>query len=210
MDSYISNWENDKIFFSIYEEFNKLTEMTSSIDTALYARLYILRQLASQQSNRGNFAECGVYAGMSMFFVADLCKNNFIGIDSFQGVSKPSRHDTEYFKHHDLSIDIKYTSSFLKNFKNIILYRGWIPEVFNDIKENSYSYVNIDVDLYEPTKNSIEYFWPKIISGGVLICDDYGSEKTIGARKAMNDYFGQNNILELPTGQGIIFKNESI
>ena len=51
-----------------------------------------------------------------------------------------------------------------------------------------YSYVHIDVDLYEPTKESINYFWPKMVYGGVLICDDYGSYKTIGARKAMDDF----------------------
>ena len=45
-----------------------------------------------------------------------------------------------------------------------------------------------------------------MVYGGVLICDDYGSYKTIGARKAMDDFFGKKNILELPTGQGIIWK----
>jgi hypothetical protein len=66
--------------------------------------------------------------------------------------------------------------------------------------------VHVDVDLYEPTKESIGYFWPKIVSGGVLICDDYGSHKTEGSRKAVNDAFENHNIFELPTGQAIIWK----
>ena len=60
--------------------------------------------------------------------------------------------------------------------------------------------------MYEPTKDSINYFWPKIVPGGVIICDDYGSYKTIGARKAMDDFFGKDKILELPTGQGLVWK----
>jgi len=206
MDSYISSWLKDVKFVTLFDEFNVVTGMNNEIDNALYARLYILRQLATQQKDKGNFAECGVYAGMSMFFVADLCTNKFVGVDSFEGVSEPGKYDSDYFKSKKLSIDISFAKTFLKNFNNIDLYKGWIPEVFNIIDDKEYSYVNIDVDLYDPTKNSIEYFWPKIIKGGVLICDDYGSDKTPGARKAMNDFFGVDNILELPTGQALVYK----
>lgn len=205
MDSYISSWKKDEEFLEIYKKFNSIVGIQDSLDTAFYARLYILRQLAKQQSGKGNFAECGIYAGMSMFYVADLCKNKFVGVDSFEGVSKPDKNDSSYFNNKNLAIDIHYAKSALSNFNNVLIYKGWIPEVFSELDEDTYAYVNIDVDLYMPTKESIEYFWPKIIKGGVLICDDFGSEKTIGARKAVIDYFG-DNILELPTGQAIVYK----
>ncbi len=206
MDSYISSWQQDAKFVSLFNQFNILAGINNEINNSLYARLYILRQLATQQKDKGNFAECGVYAGMSMFFVADLCKNKFIGIDSFEGVSEPGEYDSDYFKSKKLSISISFAEKILKNFDNVDLYKGWIPEVFNKLNDEQYSYVNIDVDLYDPTKNSIEYFWPRLIKGGVLICDDYGSDKTPGARKAMNDFFGVDNILELPTGQALVYK----
>ena len=182
MDSYISSWQQDAKFVSLFNQFNILAGINNEINNSLYARLYILRQLATQQKDKGNFAECGVYAGMSMFFVADLCKNKFIGIDSFEGVSEPGEYDSDYFKSKKLSISISFAEKILKNFDNVDLYKGWIPEVFNKLNDEQYSYVNIDVDLYDPTKNSIEYFWPRLIKGGVLICDDYGSDKTPGAR----------------------------
>ena len=206
MDSYISSWQQDAKFVSLFNQFNILAGINNEINNSLYARLYILRQLATQQKDKGNFAECGVYAGMSMFFVADLCKNKFIGVDSFEGVSEPGEYDSDYFKSKKLSISISFAQKILKNFDNIDLYKGWIPEVFDKLNDEQYSYVNIDVDLYDPTKNSIEYFWPRLIKGGVLICDDYGSDKTPGARKAMNDFFGVDNILELPTGQALVYK----
>lgn len=206
MDSYISSWQQDAKFVSLFNQFNILAGINNEINNSLYARLYILRQLATQQKDKGNFAECGVYAGMSMFFVADLCKNKFIGIDSFEGVSEPGEYDSDYFKSKKLSIGISFAEKILKNFDNVDLYKGWIPEVFDKLNDEQYSYVNIDVDLYDPTKNSIEYFWPRLIKGGVLICDDYGSDKTPGARKAMNDFFGVDNILELPTGQALVYK----
>lgn len=206
MDSYISSWQQDAKFVSLFNQFNTLAGINNEINNSLYARLYILRQLATQQKDKGNFAECGVYAGMSMFFVSDLCKNKFIGVDSFEGVSEPGKYDSDYFKSKKLAIDISFPRKILKDFDNVDLYKGWIPEVFSEIEDKQYSYVNIDVDLYNPTKNSIEYFWPKLIKSGVLICDDYGSDKTPGARKAMNDFFGVDNILELPTGQALVYK----
>lgn len=212
MDSYISSWQSDESFLRAFKEFDYIVNTNhepNPIDTALYARLYILRQLAKQQQSKNkNFVECGVFAGMSMFFMAEFCNGNFVGIDSFDGVSDPGIYDTDYFNNVKLKIDMRFAQNVLKQYKNISLYKGWIPDVFKDISDIDYSLVHIDVDLYEPTKNSIEHFWPKLVNGGVLICDDFGSSKTIGARKAMIDFFGRDNILELPTGQGIVYKNE--
>jgi hypothetical protein len=103
---------------------------------------------------------------------------------------------------------MKYSLITLEGIDNAEIYKGWIPKVFNKIDNLQYSYVHIDVDMYEPTRDSISYFWDRICVGGVLICDDYGSYKTIGARKAMNDFFNRSDILELPTGQAIVFKKD--
>jgi hypothetical protein len=214
MDIYTNRQEEDQSFLDTNDEFAKIhfdslgkPYDSPPVQGAYMSRLYILRQLAKQQSYKNsNFAECGVFAGMSMYFVADFCNKNFIGIDSWEGVSEPGEFDTDFFKTKKLDIPLDYAQKSLEKYSHISLHKGWIPDVFKEIKDLEYSYVNIDVDLYEPTKNSIEYFWPKLINGGVLICDDYGSYNTIGARKAMIDFFGQDNILELPTGQAIIYK----
>lgn len=209
MESYYNSWTNDVKFVELYEGFNKIANIESNINSPWYARLYVLRQLALQQTHKNKkFIECGVYAGQSMYFISDLCNNDFIGIDSFEGVSNPGEFDSNYFNTVKLALDISYAKNILKDKNNIKLIKGWIPEVFDNIDKSEYSYIHIDVDLYEPTKRSIEYLWPQLIAGGVLICDDYGSEKTPGARKAMDEYFGKIRILELPTGQAVIFKNE--
>jgi hypothetical protein len=209
MEQYFSSWIKDPEFLDIYNSFNEVAGINFNIDNPWYARLYILRQLALQQSNKNKkFIECGVYAGQSMYFVSDLCSNEFIGVDSFEGVSEPGKFDTEYFNSVKLELDISYAKNILKDKNNIKLIKGWIPVIFDTMNKEEYSYVHIDVDLYSPTKYSIEYLWPQLIIGGVLICDDYGSEKTPGARKAMDEYFGKSKILELPTGQAVVFKNE--
>jgi hypothetical protein len=47
--------------------------------------------------------------------------------------------------------------------------------------------VHIDVDLYQPYVDSIEFFYPRLLDGGVMVFDDYGSAGFMGARKAVDE-----------------------
>jgi hypothetical protein len=62
----------------------------------------------------------------------------------------------------------------LTGFPQVRLHSGWIPERFADVGDQSFAFVHVEVDLYEPTRNSLELFWPRLTRGGVLSCDDYG------------------------------------
>jgi hypothetical protein len=48
--------------------------------------------------------------------------------------------------------------------------------------------LRLDVDWHAPTKVALEKLYPLVVAGGFLIVDDYGH--WAGARKAVNDYFG--------------------
>lgn len=198
-------WLNDQVFLKLAKEFHGYFNLEYEINSNTYARMHVLRQLAKNH-NDASFAEAGIYAGMSVFFTAEYCNEKFIAIDSFKGVSQPGEKDSNYFKKNDLSIDKKCAEMTLSRYKNVNIIDGWIPEILKDIPELSYSFVNIDVDLYEPTKYSIEYFWERMISGSVMILDDFGSKKTIGARQAGIELLGQYKMLELDTGQCIVYK----
>ena len=45
--------------------------------------------------------------------------------------------------------------------------------------------MHIDVDLYQPTKDSLEYFWARLVSGGRMVCDDYNWP---GAKRAVDSF----------------------
>jgi hypothetical protein len=59
-----------------------------------------------------------------------------------------------------------------------------------------------------PKIAAAEYFWSRIVSGGVIILDDYGFPHHINQKLAFDQFAKERNvqILCLPTGQGIIFK----
>ena len=48
----------------------------------------------------------------------------------------------------------------------------------------------LDTDWYESTRHELEHLYPRLVSGGVLIIDDYGHFR--GARKAVDEYFARN------------------
>jgi O-methyltransferase len=202
-------WANDPTFVKDFKEFMAIDGFGNSVDDPINERLYILQQFAKrQQKLDSNFVEVGIYAGMSMYFMADYCDKLFLGVDSFEGVSEPTLGiDTDYFVKGSLACEIKNAQKYLKKFENISLIKGWVPEVLSTLPELEYSLVHIDVDLYEPTKKSIEYFWNRLIPDGVLICDDFGSSKTVGAKKAMVDFFGRENIIEFSTQQAFVIKH---
>jgi SAM-dependent methyltransferase len=172
-------------------------------------RLYVIKQLAEYCCTiEGNFAECGAYLGSSAFFIAKQRSKTVYLFDSWEGLSEPMIQDGTYWKKGDLTSDFETAKYNLRNFENVEYFKGWIPSRFSDVEYETFSFVHIDVDIYEPTKDSLEFFWKRLTPGGVLICDDYGFANCPGARKAMDDFFaGVTVIISLPTGQGMVIKS---
>jgi O-methyltransferase len=55
--------------------------------------------------------------------------------------------------------------------------------------------------------SSLEFFYPKLATGGVVVCDDYGFATCPGAKLAMDNFFkGKSKVLSLTTGQGMVIK----
>ena len=77
----------------------------------------------------------------------------------------------------------------LKDFDFVKTYKGWIPEKFFLVEDLKFSLVHIDVDLYEPTLKSLEFFFPRLSDGGIIICDDYNSKYFNGSKKAWDEFF---------------------
>ena len=87
-----------------------------------------------------------------------------------------------------------------------MLHPGWIPDRFPEVADERFSFVHVDVDLYEPHRDAIEFFWPRLTRGGVMVFDDYGSAYCPGARQAVDEAFAPTDIVESPSGQCFVIK----
>ncbi len=169
----------------------------------------------------GNTAECGVLDGATSYLICRAAQKNQVdklhyAFDSWEGLSEIAEEDRSKnkfnvvsWKKGDLSTSLDQAMKNLSEFDNIRYYKGWIPDRFRDIENERFSFVHIDVDIYQPTKDSLDFFYPRMNSGGVILCDDYGYQTCPGAKKAFDDFVSEKvekAVIHLPTGQGFIIK----
>ena len=85
----------------------------------------------------------------------------------------------------DLVIKNMDSTGYAKN--NIKYVEGKVEDTLISNMPKSIAMLRLDTDWYESTKIELELLYPLLVSGGVLIVDDYGHFK--GARKAVDEYF---------------------
>ncbi len=177
-------------------------------------RRWMLGQLLRLvQKVPGDTVECGVYRGSSSYLIleanrlADVPRTHHM-FDSFQGVSQPVSADGTYWKSGDLSEPESVARELLRDFSNKHFYPGWIPSRFDEVANRQFCFVHVDVDLYEPTRDSLAFFYPLLSPGGVFLCDDYGSPFCPGATRACDEYLTAipEKMLALPDGGGFFIK----
>ena len=153
----------------------------------------------------GMIAECGCFRGLSSFLLCSTLKlahGGFDGsgyriFDSFMGLSEPRPEDAIADTDPDaeeirgtaragrLAAPLDHVKAALSPFPRIEYFPGWIPQAFPNEPGARYRFVHVDVDLYQPTRDSLEYFFPRMVPGGIIVCDDYGWP---GARKAVEEF----------------------
>ena len=167
----------------------------------------------------GDTAECGTFEGASSWIIAEAMKpaddyRHHI-FDSFEGLSEPGSDDrvadekTREWVRGDLCGPLDLVKRNLSGFDFIDYHRGWIPEAFPGVEDRRFKFVHIDVDLYQPTRDSLEFFYPRMVPGGVILCDDYGSTRCPGAHRAMDEFFEgkpEGPVVDLLNGQGLSIK----
>ena len=204
-------WFHDREYLKAWKSFPKSNNV-------IHDRRFNLYNLAKSVRNiPGDLAECGVYKGASSHLImkANQGANKYLHIfDSFEGLSVPDKEDTPIkdrtfrWEKNDLSVSEDLVRKNLKQFSKVHYYQGWIPDRFSDVQDKKFSFVHIDVDLYQPTLDSLEFFYNRMNRGGLIVCDDYGYETCPGARKSMDEFVqGKPEIIiHLTTGQGVIVK----
>lgn len=75
----------------------------------------------------------------------------------------------------------------MPNADNVIIKKGWFPETAFDMEEEHFALVHIDVCLYNPTYAGLEYFFPRMSKGGVIILCGYENDEYAGVRRAVED-----------------------
>ncbi len=178
--------------------------------------LYAVGRLIAQRGIEGDTAECGVRYGKGSFFflsgLAEPARRHHL-FDSFAGLPEVAPIDRappglRSWQAGDIAASEEVARRQLARFTNCEFHVGWIPEPFEAVAERSFAFVHVDVDLHRPTLDTLEFFWPRLVPGGLLVCDDYGFASCPGATRAVDDFFAGRPecVLPIPSGQCLVWK----
>jgi O-methyltransferase len=152
----------------------------------------------------GDLAECGVYRGatlipMGMYLKQRGLKKVIYGFDSFQGFD--ATVDTEI----DLGgaadgqkrlggfgdtsfeyVAAKVARIGLEQYVKIV--KGYLTDTLACHSTVRFCFVHLDVDIYESYKVALQFFYPRLVSGGVILLDEYNDPPWPGCNKAVDEF----------------------
>ncbi|SLM30964.1 conserved hypothetical protein [Desulfamplus magnetovallimortis] len=159
----------------------------------------------------GHIVECGVYKGVSLIQWAtfrNLLENPFsrkiIGFDMFGPFPEGNTpQDKAYVEKWNILLKGSYmekesieSSLKMKKLERIELIKGnllsTLPEYIKGCPELKIALLHIDTDLEEPALCTLELLWPRLVTGGIAVLDDYGA--VAGGTCAVDSFFKDINI----------------
>ena len=148
----------------------------------------------------GSTAELGVFQGNFSRLISHYFPDRKLYLfDTFDGFDK---RDVEGDKGKnivsDTDRDFSGTStelvlSRMEHRENCIVCKGWFPETAEGI-EDSFCFVSLDADLYEPLTAGLEFFYPRLVHGGVIMIHDFNNGDYPGARQAVKEFCDKSNL----------------
>lgn len=158
----------------------------------------------------GQIVECGVFKGTSLIrfctfreVLESPFSRKIIGFDIFGKFPKKGDVDDvafiEKFERDagdGISVtELKQVFSH-KGFENYELVKGdiigTVPDYADAHPELKIALLHIDVDVYEPSMVVLQHLYDRVVKGGVIIFDDYGT--VAGETKAIDEFFSNQNI----------------
>ena len=165
----------------------------------------LLLRTMLEKNIAGSLAELGVYKGSTAKLIHHYVPERQLHLfDTFEGftsrsVSAEKGHtdfQTKGSKFSDTSITQVRNYISPQN-DNVTFHQGYFPDsLTEDFPEQSFAFVHLDADLYEPTLEGLKYFYPRMSKHGILLVHDYNA--WIGARKAVDDFFADKDELPVP------------
>lgn len=190
--------------FKLIKKIKKEVKMLMEINEA-----YDIFMITKNTSKiEGAIAEVGVYQGGSAKIICEAKGSRELHLfDTFSGLPKLTVEDQpEYFHEGEFLASLENVKSYLKKYRKVYFYKGLFPATGKSVSNKKFSFVNIDVDLYEATLSSLKFFYPKMSKGGIIVSHDYAN--AIGVKKAVDEFFKnkQEVVIELSGSQCMIVK----
>lgn len=207
--------ENDPTFGRLYEQCAKYTITSLERMYALYSAIDYI----SRAEIAGDVVECGVWKGGSSKLVAhtlselnDEARHLYL-YDTFAGMTEPTDQDHRLFdgrsaagtwQKHQHATHNEWAYAPLHDVQKTMWSTGYPRELIHFVQgkveetiprtvPDRIALLRLDTDWYESTYHEMVHLYPRLVSGGILIIDDYGC--WAGSKAAVDQYLLENNLV---------------
>ncbi|MDP1844459.1 MAG: TylF/MycF/NovP-related O-methyltransferase [Sediminibacterium sp.] len=157
---------------------------------------------------KAGIAEVGCFMGGSSKIICEAKgEKEFDVFDTFEGLPELNAiDDAGQFQKGQYSASFDFVKSYLSKYPNVRLHKGYFPDTAGPIENKTFSFVHLDLDLYESTLASLHFFYPRMVKGAVLISHDYTTAP--GVQRAFEEFLNDKPepIIEMSGTQCLIVK----
>jgi hypothetical protein len=198
-----------------YDEYNGPEGIAWRLNTLCWAAKCALRA-------GGDFVECGVHKGDMAWVVLNTVGParipRFFLFDSFEGFSKKYSSPQDFplnpgfleFANNEYRQKGQYerVRDRFAAFANVRVIKGFLPDALDIDCPERIGFLHIDLNSPRAEIAVLERLFERVVSGGVVVFDDYGWKLFEKQKLAEDEFLGRLSyeVLELPTGQGLVVK----
>ena len=177
---------------------------------------------AARQAVRlpGDFVECGVDTGMMSVAICEYLDFNranrdFWLFDTFRGIPEAQMNEAErvgigtWHNRNSYEECFEQAQDHFAPWPRCRLIQGEVPETFAQFPpDRCVAYLSIDMNIVAPELAALEFFWDRLVPGGIVLLDDYAWANHRPQQEALDGFAAAHGvaILSLPTGQGLLIR----
>ena len=192
------------------QDFRNITELSHTmIGRKRLDNIQFCVETILEDGIQGDFIETGIWRGGACIFMQGLLEaygatdRTLWAADSFEGVPPPTWKEDEGFDISArvlpvLAVSLDEVKELFCRYDllgdNIKFLKGWFKDTLPTANIEKLALLRLDGDLYESTMDALVPLYDKVVSGGFIIVDDYGSCPP--CKRAIEDFRRQRNIVE--------------
>ena len=199
--------EKDAKFWGLYAGLLRERAVVQPLEDFFNLYQLVLRT----QKLPGDLAELGVYRGGSAKLIATLKGDKSLHLfDTFAGMPAV-RPDLDRHRAGDFAdTSLEAVQRYLNEFSRVFFHKGFFPDSARELAQTptQFSFVHLDVDIYESTRAGLGFFYPRMVKGAVILSHDYRSLGCPGVKRAFDEFFADKPepVIELWKTQCMVVK----
>jgi O-methyltransferase len=174
------------------------------VDDIRYSTLALAIQRLELDGIPGDFAEIGVYRGVtSLFMHRQAPQRKLYLFDTFEGFPSQDLEVESDMRFRDTSQEM--VAQLIGDTDHVEFRKGYFPETAVGLEQERFALVMLDCDLYSSALEALRFFYPRLTAGAYFFLHDFNSpESNYGISRAASEFMtGKPEFLvEIPDFNG--------